>query len=94
VPTSTVGLRSERGPILISLMLATALVALHATIVATASATIATNLGAFEQVPWLFTSYLLAQALSTPLAGRRRERCLMLGRELGDTPRLQAVLQG
>jgi EmrB/QacA subfamily drug resistance transporter len=79
VPTSSsVGLRSERGPILLSLMLATALVALDATIIATASATIATSLGAFEQVPWLFTSYLLAQALSTPLAGRLSD---ILGRK-------------
>jgi EmrB/QacA subfamily drug resistance transporter len=76
--TSSVGLRSERGPILLSLMLATALVALDATIIATASATIATSLGAFEQVPWLFTSYLLAQALSTPLAGRLSD---ILGRK-------------
>ncbi|WP_234986550.1 MDR family MFS transporter [Demequina sp. NBRC 110055] len=70
-PTSaSVGLRSERGPILLSLMLATALVALDATIIATASSTIATELGSFAQVPWLFSAYLLAQAVSTPLAGR------------------------
>ncbi|WP_245852035.1 MDR family MFS transporter [Isoptericola jiangsuensis] len=77
-PTTAVGLRSERGPILLSLMLATSLVALDATIIATASATIATSLGSFEQVPWLFTSYLLAAALSTPLAGRLSD---VLGRK-------------
>ena len=73
-----VGLRSERGPILLSLMLATALVALDATIIATASATIASELGSFESVPWLFSSYLLAQAVSTPLAGRLSD---ILGRK-------------
>ncbi|MDO8145886.1 MULTISPECIES: MDR family MFS transporter [unclassified Isoptericola] len=84
-PTSTsVGLRSERGPVLLSLMLSTALVALDATIIATASATIADELGAFEQVPWLFSSYLLAQAVSTPLAGRLsdivgRKRLILAG---------------
>jgi len=82
--TTSVGLRSERGPILLSLMLSTALVALDATIIATASATIASELGAFEQVPWLFSSYLLAQAVSTPLAGRLsdifgRKRLILAG---------------
>ncbi|AEG44673.1 major facilitator superfamily MFS_1 [Isoptericola variabilis 225] len=79
-----VGLRSERGPILLSLMLATALVALDATIIATASAVIARDLGGFEQVPWLFSTYLLAQAVSTPLYGRLadilgRKRLMLVG---------------
>lgn len=77
-PDVSVGLRSERGPILLSLMLATALVALDATIIATASATIARELGGFDQVPWLFSSYLLAQAVATPLAGRLAD---VLGRK-------------
>jgi EmrB/QacA subfamily drug resistance transporter len=81
---SSVGLRSERGPILLSLMLATALVALDATIIATASAVIARDLGGFDQVPWLFSTYLLAQAVSTPLYGRLadifgRKRLMILG---------------
>lgn len=59
-------------------MLATALVALDATIIATASATIASELGSFESVPWLFSAYLLAQAVSTPLAGRLSD---ILGRK-------------
>lgn len=59
-------------------MLATALVALDATIIATASATIARHLGGFDQVPWLFSSYLLAQAVSTPLFGRLAD---VLGRK-------------
>ncbi|MBD8077491.1 MFS transporter [Cellulosimicrobium arenosum] len=75
---SGVGLRSERGPILLALMLSTALVALDATIIATASATIARQLGGFEQLPWLFSSYLLAQAVGTPVFGRLAD---ILGRK-------------
>ncbi len=59
-------------------MLSTALVALDATIIATASATIARDLGSFAQVPWLFSAYLLAQAVSTPLFGRLAD---VLGRK-------------
>jgi len=65
-----VGFRSERGPILISLMLATSLVALDSTIVATAVPSIVADLGGFSQFPWLFSVYLLAQAVSVPLYGK------------------------
>ncbi|MFE6235824.1 MDR family MFS transporter [Cellulosimicrobium sp. NPDC057862] len=73
-----IGLRSERGPVLLALMLSTALVALDATIIATASATIARELGGFAQLPWLFSSYLLAQAVGTPVFGRLSD---VLGRK-------------
>lgn len=73
-----VGLRSERGPILGSLMLATSLVALDATIIATAASVIARDLGHFEQLPWLFSTYLLAQAVSVPIYGRLAD---VLGRK-------------
>ena len=63
-----VGFRSERGPILISLMLATSLVALDSTIVATAVPSIVADLGGFSQFPWLFSVYLLAQAVSVPVS--------------------------
>ena len=59
-------------------MLSTALVALDATIIATASATIARELGSFQQLPWLFSTYLLAQAVSTPIYGRLAD---VLGRK-------------
>ena len=79
-----VGLRSERGPILLSLMLATSLVALDSTIIATASTSIAKDLGHFEQLPWLFSIYVLAQAVSVPIYGRLadffgRKRLMMIG---------------
>lgn len=68
-PTA-VGLRSERGPVLISLMLCTSLVAIDATILATAVPSVVEDLGGFSQFPWLFSLYLLAQAVSVPIYGK------------------------
>ncbi|NKY28389.1 MDR family MFS transporter [Nocardia gamkensis] len=68
--TASVGLRSERGAILGSLMLATALVALDSTVIATAVLTITDSLGGFAQFPWLFSIYLLAQAVTVPIYGK------------------------
>ena len=65
--STTVGLRSERGPILLALMLATALIALDATILATAVPSIVDDLGGLTEFPWLFSVYLLAQAVSVPV---------------------------
>jgi EmrB/QacA subfamily drug resistance transporter len=78
------GLRGDRGPILGALMLSTALVALDVTILATASTTVARELGSFQQVPWLFSAYTLAQAVTVPLYGRLadvfgRKRVMMVG---------------
>lgn len=74
-----VGFRSERGPILIALMLATSLVALESTILATAVPTIVDDLGGFTQFPWLFSSYLLTQAVLVPVYGK-------LSDQFGRTP--------
>jgi EmrB/QacA subfamily drug resistance transporter len=65
-----IGLRSERGPILLSVMLCTALVAIDATIIATAIPSIVSDLGGFSQFPWLFSIYLLAQSVTIPLYGK------------------------
>ncbi len=65
--TAGVGFRSERGPILIALMLTTGLVAIDSTILATAVPSIVADLGGFAQFPWLFSIYLLAQAVSVPV---------------------------
>ncbi|MFD3743374.1 MDR family MFS transporter [Nocardia sp. NPDC058633] len=67
--SSEVGFSSERGPVLASLMLATGLVALDSTILATAVLSITDSLGDFTLFPWLFTSYLLAQAVTVPIYG-------------------------
>jgi EmrB/QacA subfamily drug resistance transporter len=66
-PAEGVGFRSKRGPILISLMLSTGLVAIDATIVATAVPSIVQDIGGFASFPWLFSAYLLAQAVSVPV---------------------------
>ncbi len=65
-----VGLRSERGPVLLAVMLSTALVALDSTIVATAVPSIVHDLGGFREFPWLFSTYLLAQAATVPVNGK------------------------
>lgn len=61
---SEVGLRSERGPVLLALMVSTGLIAIDATILATAVPSIVRDVGGFAQFPWLFSVYLLAQAVS------------------------------
>src|SRR5215203_4842095 len=61
------GLRSERGPILLAVMLSVGLVAIDSTILATAVPSIVNDLGGFTQFPWLFSIYLLAQAVSVPI---------------------------
>jgi EmrB/QacA subfamily drug resistance transporter len=68
--TSAVGFRSERGQVLIALMLATGLVAIDSTVIATAVPTVVRDLGGFAQFPWLFSVYLLAQAVSVPIYGK------------------------
>lgn len=65
-----VGLRSERGPVLASVMLTTGLVALDSTIIATAVPSVVRDLGGFSHFPWLFSVYLLTQAVTTPLYGK------------------------
>ncbi|MCW2861555.1 MAG: transporter [Actinoallomurus sp.] len=67
---SRVGFRSERGPVLAALMLCTGLVALDSTIIATAVPSVVSDLGGFSQFPWLFSIYLLTQAVTVPLYGK------------------------
>ncbi|WP_235928979.1 MFS transporter [Marisediminicola senii] len=73
-----VGFRSERGPILIALMMTTGLVAIDATILATAVPTVVDELGGFSLFPWLFSIYLLAQAVSVPIYAKLSD---MVGRK-------------
>lgn len=76
--TAGVGFRSQRGPILIALMLATGLVAIDSTIVATAVPSIVHDIGGFSAFPWLFSAYLLAQAVSVPVYAKLSD---MIGRK-------------
>jgi len=59
-------------------MLSTALVAIDATILATAVPALVGDLGGFSQFPWLFSVYLLAQAVSVPIYGKLSD---LLGRK-------------
>jgi EmrB/QacA subfamily drug resistance transporter len=51
-------------------MLATGLVAIDSTIIATAVPSIVEDVGGFSLFPWLFSIYLLAQAVSVPIYGK------------------------
>jgi EmrB/QacA subfamily drug resistance transporter len=51
-------------------MLCQSLVALDSTIIATAVPSIVRDLGGFSQFPWLFSIYLLTQAVTVPLYGK------------------------
>ncbi len=61
---------AHRGWIMTALMAATALAALDATIVATAVPSIVEDVGGFAHFPWVFSIYLLTQAVTVPLYGR------------------------
>jgi EmrB/QacA subfamily drug resistance transporter len=51
-------------------MLSVGLVAIDATILATAVPSVVEDLGGFTSFPWLFSIYLLAQAVSVPIYGK------------------------
>jgi EmrB/QacA subfamily drug resistance transporter len=70
ITRASVGLRSERGPVLLAVMLSIGLVAIDATILATAVPAVVADLGGFTSFPWLFSIYLLAQAVSVPIYGK------------------------
>jgi EmrB/QacA subfamily drug resistance transporter len=78
VARSEVGLRSERGPVLLAGMLATFLVAIDATILATAVPSVVEDLGGFEAFPWLFSAYLLTQTVLVPVYSKLAD---MIGRK-------------
>jgi len=59
-------------------MLSTALVAIDSTIIATAVPSIVRDIGGFAEFPWLFSIYLLAQAVSVPVYGKL---CDLFGRK-------------
>jgi EmrB/QacA subfamily drug resistance transporter len=78
ITRSSIGLRSERGPVLGAIMLSTALIALDSTIIATAVPSVVKDLGGFSQFPWLFSVYLLTQAVTVPVYGKLAD---VLGRK-------------
>lgn len=79
-----VGLRSERGPILLAVMVATAVVAMDVTVIATAVTSIVGDIGGFAQFPWLFSAYVLAQSVTVPVYAKLadtigRKRIILFG---------------
>jgi EmrB/QacA subfamily drug resistance transporter len=68
---STVAMgRSRRGLVLAACMMATFTAAIEGTIVATAMPTIVNVLGGGELYSWVFSAFLLAQAVTIPIYGR------------------------
>lgn len=61
---------TRRGPVLAGLVLAMFMAAIEGTIVATAMPSIAAQLGGFSLYGWVFSSYLLMQAVTTPMSGK------------------------
>ena len=59
-------------------MVSLSLVAIDMTILATAVPSVVKDLGGFEQFPWLFSIYVLATAVTTPLYAKVADR---LGRK-------------
>jgi EmrB/QacA subfamily drug resistance transporter len=51
-------------------MLSTGLVAIDSTVIATAVPSVVAELGGFSEFPWLFSIYLLAQAVTVPVYGK------------------------
>jgi EmrB/QacA subfamily drug resistance transporter len=60
----------NRAAVVAALMLATGLAAIDSTIVATAVPQIVADLGGFSLFPWIFSIYLLTQAVTVPIYGR------------------------
>ena len=60
----------NRAAIVGALMLTIGLAAIDSTIVATAVPQIVADLGGFSLFPWIFSIYLLTQAVTVPIYGR------------------------
>src|SRR5262245_6779666 len=61
---------SRRGFVLAAALMAIFMAAVESTIVATAMPSIVADLGGFSLFSWVFTAYLLAQAVTIPIYGR------------------------
>jgi EmrB/QacA subfamily drug resistance transporter len=76
--------RSDRGLITLALLMAMMVSALEQTVVSTAFPTIIASLKGLDIYPWVFSAYLLASTISTPLYGKvadllGRKRVLLFG---------------
>lgn len=64
------GRTTNRSLVMVAVVLAMLLAAMEATIIATAMPNIAAELGGFSLYGWVFSAYLLMQAVTTPLFGK------------------------
>ena len=76
--------RSDRSLVTLALMLAMTVTSLEQTVVSTAMPTIIVSLKGLDIYPWVFSAYLLAATVSTPLYGKLadllgRKRVLLFG---------------
>lgn len=71
-------LRDENAALLIALMTTMGLIAIDATVLATAVPSVVADLHDYDQFPWLFSIYLLAQAVTVPVYGKLAD---MFGRK-------------
>ncbi|SPF52263.1 hypothetical protein SBF1_5640002 [Candidatus Desulfosporosinus infrequens] len=62
-------IKTNRNIVLVSIMLAMFMAAIEGTIVATAIPSIVGDLGGFSLFSWVFSSFLLAQAVTIPIYG-------------------------
>lgn len=65
----------HRGLVLTACILAIFMTAVEVTIVSTAMPTIISDLGGFSLLGWVFSAYLVTQAISIPLYGRLADIC-------------------
>ena len=64
--------------IMIAVMLSMFIGALYMTVIATAMPRVVTDLGGFSRYTWVFTSYIIAQTIVIPIAGKLSD---MFGRK-------------
>ena len=74
-------IQTNRKLVLISIILAMFIAAIEGTIVATAIPSIVADLGGFSLFSWVFSSFLLAQAVTIPIYGKL-EICMDVNRFL------------
>ena len=63
-------MKQNKRNIVIAIMLAMFLAAFEGTVVTTAMPTISKSLNGFNLISWVFSSYLLTSAVSTPVYGK------------------------
>ena len=81
---AAVGLREQRGPALLALLVATFLIGMSAWVISTAVPSIVADIGGFTSFPWLFSVYLLTMTVTVPVFSKLadtigRKRLLLFG---------------